>query len=254
MSNNLGIYNRQVYNDFNGFDEFNKHIEQGIQFKNYGKKNHLENEHKLLEESSAPQWGSIIEALTSYDSTQQSAPASTSQISADQANLNKLVSEYSTLYNTYTSTMINKAPTDAARKVMEKSLTDKQAALVVAVNKMNERLLAGAGASSNNNTTLLTNQDKLNSNLVELTEQQKAMAAVNIKYDQATIAGANETTNLHMTSMYYHYLVYFIISVTLIAFTFNILTNPEANVMNAIIVVSAIILIYLIARHYMVPL
>ena len=170
MFNNLGIYNRQVHSDFN------KHIEQGIQFKHYGQKYHQENEHKLLEETSSPQWGSIIEALTGSDSTQQSATASTSQLSTDQANLNKLVSAYSTLYNTYTSTMINKAPTDVSRQAIEKELIKQQAALVVAANQMNENLLKNANFS----TTAVANQDKINSNLLQLAQQQKAMANVTI--------------------------------------------------------------------------
>jgi hypothetical protein len=101
---------------------------------------------------------------------------------------------------------------------------------------------------------LAANQDKLGDNLMELLQRQKDMAMASGKYDQNTIAGAIETTTLKMTSMYYHYLVYFLISLTLIAFTFNILVNPNANVMSAIIVVSTIVVIYIIARHYTVPL
>lgn len=267
---NLGIYNeRHMYNENM---EFNKHIEQGIQFKDYGKKYNRENEHKLLEDSSSPQWGSIVEALTGMDSTQQPASASTSQLSAEQASLNKLISEYSTLYKTYTATMINKPSTDADRLKMEAELAAKQRALVQDREKMkaevearNNALIAASiqiseditknsNTSAKLNTILATNQDKLGGDLIKLAQQQKDMAMASGKYDQNTISGAIETTTLSMTSMYYHYLVYFLISLTLIAFTFNLLVNPNANAMNAIIVVSAIVLIYIIARHYTIPL
>jgi hypothetical protein len=272
---NLGIYNeRHMYNEnmYNEHMELNKHIEQGVQFKDYGKKYTRENEHKLLEYSSSPHWGSIVEALTSTDSTQQPASASTSQLSAEQEKLNKLISEYSTLYKTYTSTMINKPSTDADRIKMEAELAAKQKALVddrlkikaeveaqnnalIAMSrKINDEYVINQSKKAKINTMMAANQSQLSDNLNKLAEQQKNLAAATGKYDQNTISGAIETTTLSMTSMYYHYLVYFIISLTLIAFTFNILVNPNANVVNAIIVVSTIVVIYIIARHYTIPL
>jgi hypothetical protein len=272
---NLGIYNeRRMYNEnmYNEHMELNKHIEQGVQFKDYGKKYTRENEHKLLEASSSPQWGSIVETLTAMDSTQQPAPASTSQLSAQQESLNKLISEYSTLYKTYTSTMINKPSTDADRIKMEAELAAKQKALVEdrlklkaelearnnalleASTKISQDIASNSSTSAELNTMLAANQDKLGGDLLKLAQQQKNLALASGKYDQNSIAGAIETTTLKMTSMYYHYLVYFLISLTLIGFTFNILVNPNANVTSAVIVVSTIVVIYIIARHYTIPL
>ena len=126
---NLGIYNERQYNENENVD-LNKHIEQGIQFKDYGKKYSKENEHKFLEDSSSPQWGSLVEALTAPDSTQQPATASASQLSADQTSLNKLITDYSTLYKMYTSTMLIKPSTDAERIRIEAELIKKQTELV----------------------------------------------------------------------------------------------------------------------------
>jgi len=53
-----------------------------------------------------------------------------------------------------------------------------------------------------------------------------------------------------MNSMYYHYFVYFIITVTLLSFTFNIMVNPNANVMNAMFVVGALLLVFFISRKF----
>jgi hypothetical protein len=237
MFNNLGIYMDK---------DMDKHIAQGIEFNHYGEKYHRDNEHKLLEETSSPELGSIVEALSGYDSTRSHYRHSARQISADQAELNRMISAYSTLYKTYTSTMLGKAPTDADRKAMEKALTRQHAALVLASNRMNAGLLN----TPNLETNLRANHRKISADLKQLADEQKAITKLDGKYDEATIAGATETTHLRMTSMYYHYLVYFLISLTLIAFTFNILTNPEANTVNAVIVVGAIILIYVIARHY----
>lgn len=266
---NLGIYNEQQYNEN---VDLNKHIEQGIQFKDYGKKYNRENEHKFLEESSSPQWGSIVEALTATDSTQQPSTSSTSQLSADQISLNKLISDYSTLYKTYTSTMLIKPSTDAERIRMEAELKKKQTelvenrlkmevelaaqhdALIDAARKINNDYIINHNNQEKIDTMMEVNQDKLYGNLSKLAQEQKDLAMATNKYDYNTVSGAIETTTLRMTSMYYHYLVYFLISLTLIAFTFNILVNPNADVTRAIIVVSAIVIIYIIARYYTIPL
>ena len=252
--------------------EINKHIDQGIQFKDYGKKYYRENEHKLLEASSSPEWGSIVEALTGVESTQQPASASNAQLTAEQENLNKLISEYSALYKTYTSTMINKSSTDKDRVKIEAELAAKQAELVnnrlkmetelaaqqdtlIAMSrKINDDYLINQSKKEKIDTMMAANQQEMGLNLSKLAEQQKNLAAATGKYDENTIAGATETTTLRMISMYYHYLVYFLISLTLIAFTFNILINPNANVMSAIVVVSTIVVIYIVARHYTIPL
>ena len=72
----------------------------------------------------------------------------------------------------------------------------------------------------------------------------------NFENKQHTINGVIETSKLKMTSMYFHYFVYFIIAVTLLAFTFNIMVNPDANVMNAIFVMGALLLVFFISRKF----
>jgi hypothetical protein len=70
------------------------------------------------------------------------------------------------------------------------------------------------------------------------------------KGTEDTIAGKIETTTLNMNSMYYHYFVYFVITVTLLAFTFYMLVNPNASVLNAMYVVGALMVVYVVARKY----
>lgn len=246
---NLGIYNEAIYNE--GPVYLNKHIDQGIQFKEFERKASRDNQYNFLEDTSSPNLGSIVEALTGMDSTQQTAATtSTSQLTAGQIELNKLISEYSTLYKTYVSTMINKGATDLARVKIEKELSDKQIALVAASNKLNGALTdANAGAGAGANAADAAALAKA-SNLASIAATTKKVAA----FDYNTLGGKIETSDLSMTSMYFHYLVYFLISLTLIAFTFNILVNPKANTMSAIIVVAGLIVIYIIARHYTIPL
>ena len=129
---------------------------------------------------------------------------------------------------------------------MEESLTKQRNDIVANANQIQSSLDSTTGP--NLMASLANNQDKLNGYLKAL-EEQKAAGTDENRYDETTISGAIETTGLNMNSMYYHYIVYFFISITLISFTFNILVNPNANVMNAIIVVGALFLIYFIMRR-----
>ena len=66
--------------------------------------------------------------------------------------------------------------------------------------------------------------------------------------DEITTRGKLETTKLRMTSNYYFYLVYFIVAITLISFTFNILVNPNADEMSALFVAGGIVVVFLISK------
>ncbi len=211
MSTNLGIYNNHhMYNENINFD-INKHIEQGVQFKKYGTKYESDNAHKLLQDSSSPEWSSIVEAMTLPMSINQAQNiVALNHESPDAATFNNLVSNYATLYKSYTTNMVTKRPNDAQRVAMENAL-DQQHDVIVTVAK---QIKSGGKATTD------------------------------------TISGKIETTTLNMNSMYYHYFVYFVITVTLLAFTFYMLVNPNASVLNAMYVVGALMVVYVVARKY----
>jgi hypothetical protein len=231
----------------------NEHINQGVQFNNYGKKYYEDNEHKLLEESSSPTWGSIVEAFNGDNSVkQQNAVPLVPVMSSDQIKFNNLVSQYANTHNTYTSAMLVNPPTDVHRLAMEEDIATRYAHLIKSGEQIQTKNSVLMSKHMNIRKKITNNQSDLKNKLTNLNKERKREDQINKKYDKTTLAGVIETTELNMNSMYYHYLVYFLISVTLIAFTFNILVNPNANVLNAIIVVGAIIMIYLITRHYAV--
>jgi hypothetical protein len=229
----------------------NEHIQQGIQFKNYGKKYYEDNEHKLLEESSSPTWGSIVEAFNGDNSVkQQNTVPAVTVMSADQTKFNNLVSDYATSHNTYTSAILLDKLSDDDRLAMEEDIAARYADLIQSGEQIQTNNNALMSTNMNIRNKISENQSDLKNKLINLNQHRMNEEQINKKYDKTTLAGVIETTELNMNSMYYHYLVYFIISITLIAFTFNILVNPNANVLNAIVVVGAIIMVYLITRHY----
>ena len=211
IADNLGIYNNHhMYNE-NLMLDINKHIEQGVQYKQYGKRHHVENQHSLLQASSSPEWGSIVEAMSVPASINQMQNiVALNQQSPDEVTFNNMVSNYATMYKTYTSTMLTKAPEDNQRIAMEQNLAQQQEVIITVAQQIKEKK----------------------------------------KHTSDTVAGQIETTDLNMTSMYYHYFVYFVLSVTLLAFTFNILVNPAADIMSAVYVVGALLAVYFVMRKY----
>ena len=245
MDSNLGIYNNHhMYNENINYD-INKHIEQGVQFKKYEKNYQGDNEHGLLQNSSSSEWGSIVDATSSNNAINQRQfveGMTPPPLSADAANFNQLVSAYSTLYNTYSTTMLRRPPTDAERIAMETALTQQKMTIVAAANQLQIDISALASGDS-----IIPPPTQLNDAMQQLKNQNKLLDSTD-KYHTDTVLGKLETTELNMNSMYYHYFVYFVLSITLIAFTFNILVNPNANVMNAIYVVGALLAVYFISR------
>jgi len=212
-------------------------IDQGIEFKNLSKKNYSENEHHLLQETSSPKWNSIIEDF-------HGGTINLHHASSDETDFNSMISSYASAYNTYTSSLLSKPSSDESRIAMEADLIQQKNLIIAAATQIN---------NSNIHKELLEkqaiNERLINSKLIQLAQEKNKTYAVNDYYDETTVSGAIETTALNMNSMYYHYIVYFIVAITLISFTFNIMANPEANVMNAVFVVGALVLVFLITRH-----
>ena len=251
IANDLGINNNYYMYEKNSKPDINKHMEHGMQFIKFKNTMNTDNEFSFLQNSSSPEYGSIIEALEGHESTQTTTPSDSTPVTAEEESFKILMSEYSTLYMTYTATMLSKDPSDVSRREMEADLNARKNALLdMATIIMNNIRASSSRASSSrasNSRASSMNAENLQNAMNELNE--KTVQNINT-YDENTISGKIETTKLNMTSMYYHYIVYFFICVILISFTFNIFINQNADVMNAIIVVGALLLVFLISKKY----
>jgi len=199
---------------------------QGIQFEKYGKDYYKDNEHKLLANTSSPEWGSAVEAFNTNQ------PITITPLSSDAMQFNNLVSTYSTLYNTYTETMLKKQPTDADRIVMETALTDEKVALILAANKINANM---PGANMPGANMPGANMPGANMPIAK-------------QYDEITIAGQIETTKLREVSFYYHFIVYSLVTLTLVSFIFYYMFNPDA--INIIYVAVGLVMVFIISRFF----
>lgn len=245
MVDNLGIYNNTYHMyDTNDNYDINKHMEHGVEFLKF-KKNSSNNEHTLLQTSTSSNYGSIIEALEGDDSGTPTTMHEMYPISEEEETFKVLSSEYSTLYRTYLSTMLTKDVRDLERIQMENALNEKKIRLL----EIADQLINNMNSSSFGSSSSVTNRVNNQTNIINyINELNNTTINNKYKYDDTSVKGKLETTQLNMTSMYYHYIVYFIICVTLISFTFNIFVNENADVMNAMIVVGGLLIIFLISR------
>jgi hypothetical protein len=252
--------------DINGLDASNSFLNadtaQGFNFLDYKKKYATDpgNNHDLLEKSSSPEWGSIIEAADGTDSLSQYKSAAQKNLAANEIAFNALLSQYTTAYNSYigSSYMTNVAAgrvpsaTDSSgNTVAEKNLQDLNTQLLTLARTIATELTGLSTTDSSLRSSIASKQSKLLTSVAQLQAQQERLTGTNQTNEMDTIDGALETTGLHMNSVYFHYIVYFFIGIVLLVFIFNISVNPNADVKNAGFFLVALLAVYLLSRRAM---
>jgi hypothetical protein len=248
MVDNLGIYNSHVNSDY----DINKHIEQGVQFKQYGRKIYPANEHNFLQESSSSKWGSVVDAYNGDNSVIKRGLIEGMTMTEDQIQFNNLVSQYVTDYKTYTSNFLQKPANDASRKAAEEALLIQKNNIITAANELNDTMQENRDYQVELDDLLYDNQRDIDEVVDKIDEYKNSEGDWKIKHDGITLDGKMEASALRMNSMYYHVFVYLTIAAALVAFTFYFMVNPEANTLNAIYVVVALLGIYFISRYYVI--
>ena len=231
INNNYNL-GKNTYHSYGKYSQknMNSSIIQGKLFNQYADKydSVTKNKGGLLSKLTSG-FGSIKEAMGDIDSIQKSNDdlKSTTLITSYEDEMDQLKTEYSTMYNSFIENQSSLS--DEERSNIEEELLSKKKRLeLLAENIKNEM------------NTLLKSS--------ELNDTTQTEGFQDFYIDQTTTNAKLETTKLRMTSNYYFYLVYFIIAVTLLSFTFNIMVNPNADVMNAIFVVGGIVIIFLISK------
>jgi hypothetical protein len=229
---------------------------QGITFLDY-KKEYAKasgNTHSLLSVSSSPQLGSIIEALDGSDSLSSYQDAIQQSLSTNQAAFDSLLSQYTTAYANYIkdiNTTSYYSTTDSSNNsVSELKLLDLNRELVNLAQKISTEIGQLQVTDSSLREIIEYQQAKIYDYISELEYQQETISITDEEdyNDMDSVDGQIETTELHVNSVYYHYIVYFFISITLIVFIFNIYSNPEADTMKAVFLLVALLGVYVISR------
>jgi len=262
ISTNLGIYNDDAGNEEN----INKHIEQGISFRNYFNNyvNAKENDHSLLSKTFFPAMnggatGTETNGLVSAEpfvaetfvaETYMEGLTNPTGENNNIAKFNTLLNDYKTLYNTYKLELVAKTPTPTvtSAQLIAKytELNDAAQTLLANQQMVNNTPGTGPDQAAINNKFI-----EIKTKMDELSKQYNPnnLSEVDQKKLDDTLNGQIETGILKMNSVYYFYIVYFLVAVTIIGMTFNLMVNPNADVMKSVYVVGGILAIYIIAKY-----
>ena len=209
-----------------------------------------------LQLTSAPYLSSISEAMQGNDSTLSSSDSTTKMtISNNEEAFNKTLVEYSTLYNTFSEEFLKKnttataapdgtaAPGPAAHAPAQRliALNNK---LVDLADKINQEIGTLKVTDANLKKQIDDQQSTLATYISQFREQQNKMTE--IQNMDINVDGLAHTSELALVSNKYHYLVWFILGLTLIAIFIYTITND--NVSNSVVLVVSLLTIYFISR------
>jgi hypothetical protein len=214
-----------------------------------------------LQLTSAPYLSSISEAMQGNDSTLSSSDSTTKMtISNNEEAFNKTLVEYSTLYNTFSEEFLKKntpaapggtaAPGPAAPAGADATAAHAQRLialnnkLVDLADKINQEIGTLKVTDANLKKQIDDQQSTLANYISQFREQQNKMTE--IQNMDINVDGLAHTSELALVSNKYHYLVWFILGLTLIAIFIYTITND--NVSNSVVLVVSLLTIYFISR------
>jgi hypothetical protein len=217
----------------------NADLKQGRYFKQYEQevKTYTFERLPFLELTSMPGLTSINEAFNGDDSIMAKNKHVKDNLSQSEADFNKTLSEYSSLQqNLASSGLYHKTDPSVNQKIMAR------------LSQLNDKLIQQAKNISSEMATIHVDDDSvryyIKGKQATLDNYISKLAAQ--RSDMETVDGMRENTRLIRTSNQYHYLMWFIVLITLISLFFYILTSEL--VMDTLLVIICLMVIYLLAR------
>jgi tetrahydromethanopterin S-methyltransferase subunit B len=197
----------------------------------------------FLQVSSMPGLFSINEAMNGSDSIKGNDTVLsnnkniTTDIVKNENDFNKSLSEYATLQqNLEDSNLYHKVDAAVTTTILNK-LAVLNAKLIKHAKNINADMSKLNVTDSGLKQQVVKQQNHLNDYIQTLDKQSASLETVN---------GMDETTKLSRTANTYHYLMWFILLITLLALFLYILTSDL--VINTLVVIISLMVIYLLAR------
>uniref|UniRef100_A0A6C0IJP4 Uncharacterized protein n=1 Tax=viral metagenome TaxID=1070528 RepID=A0A6C0IJP4_9ZZZZ len=198
----------------------------------------------FLELTSMPGLMSINEAFNGDDSLLAKNKHTTDTLTQNEADFNKTLSEYSALQNNLSSSALHH---NANRSVNDKIMAN--------LAHLNNKLIEKAKNISTDMSNLTVDDANmknyierkrahLNKYIYTLDEQKQQIR--NVKDNGSTVSGMGENSKLIRTSNQYHYLMWFIVFITLLCLFMYILTSDLVT--NTLSVIIMLMVIFLLAR------
>jgi hypothetical protein len=224
---------------------------QGQRFMEYGRvyasaaRPHLQ----LLEISSSPEINSIVETFNDDNSMISNKTVDNSSISGIEKEFNRTLNKYTAAYKNFTETTLNGKN---SKEVIQSYFSNLQ--------RLNDKLISLAKAMGNELVVkdknlkggLDNHQLKLKTYISKLNEDRRNIMNINKGYD--TVSGEYINSELNLVSNQYNYIVWFILSITVISITIHVIMSNSVsdNVGNIILIVSLISLFLIVKNLYII--
>jgi hypothetical protein len=217
----------------------NADLKQGKDFKKYEKavKAYTFERLPLLELTTMPGLTSINEAFNGDDSIMAKNKNTMNDLSQNEAEFNKTLSEYSSLQQNLASSALYHKTDSAVTQTTMAKLAQLYDRLISQAKNISEELAALHVDDNTVRQHIQKQQAKLDNYIRKIDLQHS---------DMPTVDGMGENTRLIRTSRQYHYLMWFFLLVTLISLFSYILTSDL--VMDTLLVIISLMSIYLLAR------
>jgi len=233
------IYNFKDLDTPNKIYHKNADLKQGKYFINYEQlvKAYTFERLPFLELTTMPGLSSVSEAFNGDDSIIAKNKYITDHLSKNEADFNKTLSEYYSLQKNLVSSGLYHKPNDAVNKTTMAQLSQLNDKLISQAKKISSEISQINVDDYIVKQHIQKQQAKLDDYIRKLDLQRKNME---------TVDGMGENTKLVRVSSQYHYLMWFIVAITLLSLLFYILTSDL--VMDTLLVIICLMVIYLLAR------
>jgi hypothetical protein len=224
--NDLGI----IPNKGSGLER-NQNLLQGQKFKDYERKYlNLAKPHLLrLQQTLAPRVSTITEAMQDLDSSMGKSQGYINSVSSNAENIfNQTMAKYSQVYKTMSDENIKKQKDKDY--VIDTTLTtqldslNKQ--LIDQAKQINNDMENMRSENSEINKTMEAKREVLGNYIQKINEIHKKQAR---PYDNDTLVGQQESTQLVLNSNYYLYLFLMVLSILILFFVFKVALMSDSN-------------------------
>lgn len=224
---------------------------QGQRFMEYGRvyagaaRPHLQ----LLEISSSPEINSVVETFNDDNSIVSNKTFDKSSITDIEKEFNRTLNKYATAYKNFTENTLNGKDQKNVIKPYFSNLQRLNDKLITLAKSMVKEL----DMKDNNQKGKLDKyQLKLKTYISKLNDDRRNIININKGYN--TVSGEYINSELNLVSNQYNYIVWFILSITVISITIHVIMSDSISdsIGNILLIVSLISLFLIVKNLYII--
>jgi hypothetical protein len=210
---------------------------------------------KPLQLTTIPGLGSIYEAMNGDDSIHSANTVIKTNISSHEEEFNKTLVEYSNTYNTFSEDVLNGNNRNSQGNTNDKKanidpilwnhLLSLNTKLIDLAGKINSDVNSLSVTDDNLKKQMEQQQSTLNTYIAKLKAEKNNMDKIN---NMDNVDGLQQNSELVMVSNKYHYLMWFILGLTIIAICIHIMSGGDAG--NGIVLLVSLLALYFVLYRF----